>query len=181
MSDPNAEARKIVQSFVSMHNELQSLKSLVGRSMKVGPVHVVDAEKGYRLLLGERNGKQFLSPWYPHPESGKTSIPLEVGQVVGVVNPNGDPRQGFMIRAGYNALHPSPNGDLAANVFSAGGVTVKATPGQLSIEIGGVTWTLSAEGFSQTGGKVRHDEKDIGKTHIHGGVFVGSEKTEPPV
>ena len=100
MNDPNAEARKIVQSFVSMHNELQSLKSLVGRAMKVGPVHVVDAEKGHRLLLGERNGKQFLSPWYPHPESGKTSIPLEVGQVVGVVNPNGDPRQGFMIRAG---------------------------------------------------------------------------------
>src|SRR5690606_40881603 len=47
-----------------------------------GPVEMIDAQKGYRLRLGGSDEKPFLSPWYPHPETGKTSVPLKKGQIV---------------------------------------------------------------------------------------------------
>ena len=50
--------------------DLQMLKTAFGNSLKVGPVATIDAEKGYRLKLGDGPDGPYLSPWFPHPESG---------------------------------------------------------------------------------------------------------------
>ena len=43
-----------------------------------------------------------------------------------------------------------------------------------------MTLKLSSEGLEITGGTVKHNGKDIGDTHKHGGIEVGGQKTEPP-
>jgi hypothetical protein len=123
----------LIAEIVGMKADIEFLKTAFGNSMKVGPVHEVDAEKGYRLRLGGTDGEPFLSPWYPHPETGKTSVPLKPNQIVGVINPTGDPRQGMIFRAGYSDDNPSPNQDMEANVFADAGVRLQIKDGVLHI------------------------------------------------
>lgn len=170
----------MISDFVGMRLDIEMLKTAFGNSLKVGPVEVIDAQKGYRLRLGGTDEEPFLSPWHPHPETGKTSLPLKKGQIVGVVNPSGDPRQGLMFRGGYSDKNPSPNADMAANVFEDAGVRVSVADGALVIEVGAVSFRFSGQGFDQTGGKKTHDGKDVGATHRHGGVIKGGDDTDVP-
>lgn len=171
----------MIREFVSLNADVEALKNAFGRLAKVGAVEELDPEKGYRLKLGERpDGRPFLSPWYPHPETGKTSVPLKKGQIVGVLNPSGDPRQGILIRGGYSDEHSSPNKDLLANVFEDAGVRITVADGALVIEAGGVTMKISSAGVAITGGSVKHDGKNIGSSHIHGGVIPGGGNTSGP-
>ena len=170
-----------MQSFVAMKLDIEMLKTAFGNALKVGTVDELDAEKGYRLKLGENADGPYLSPWYPHPETGKSSVPLKKGQIVGVINPSGDPRQGFVFRGGYSSDHPSPSSDIAANVFDDAGVRVEIAGGALKISVGGFVATISSAGLDMTGGEVRHDGLDIGSSHRHGGVTPGGATTDIPV
>ncbi|MBB3937932.1 phage baseplate assembly protein V [Aureimonas phyllosphaerae] len=167
---------------VALKTELERMRSAMANMVRVGPVHAVDAKRGYRLKLGQdAEGQPFLSPWLPHPETGKTSVPLKVGQIVGVVSANGDLRQGAMFRGGYSEANASPNDDMAANVFEDAGVRVEIGGGELRLIIGGVTWTFSGAGEAQAGGQKTHDDLNVGSTHRHTGVVVGGALTEGPV
>jgi hypothetical protein len=157
----------LTDGLVSMSADIAMLRSAFGNSLKVGPIEEVDAVKGYRIKLGETNGKPFLSPWQPHPESGKTSVPLRKGDIVGVVSPSGDMRQGVMFRAGYSGPRPSPNDDMNANVFEDAGVRVTVADGALVINVGGVTFRFSGDGFVQIGGRQEHNGKNVGSDHGH--------------
>ncbi len=165
---------------VGIVTDLQMLKTAFGKAMKMGPVEQINPVKGYRLRLGEGPNGPFLSPWYPHPETGKSSVPLKKGQVVGVVNPTGDPRQGFLIRGGYSDAYPSPNDDMDANVFEDAGVRLSIAGGTLRVAVGDVTFEISAAGVTISGGEVRHDGKNIGSTHVHGGILPGGADTDGP-
>lgn len=118
----------MISELVSMRTDIEQLKSSLGRSLKVGPVEVVDAVKGFRIKLGEDSeGKPFLSPWYPHPESGgatKTWAPLSKGQIVGMLNPGGDPKQGILVRGGFGGENTAPSTSLDENLFEFGGVKI---------------------------------------------------------
>lgn len=126
----------MIREFLSLNADVEALKNAFGRMGKVGVVHEVNAEKGYRLRYDDKttNGSPFLSPWLPHPETGKTSVPLKLGEVVGVINPAGDLRQGFIVRGGYTDAHPSPNDDVEANVFEDAGVRISIKDGVLHIK-----------------------------------------------
>lgn len=177
---------------VGMKTDIEMLKTAFGNSLKVGPVAVVDAAKGYRLKLGsDPDGADYLSPWYPHPESGGQSsswMPLSVGQIVGVINPGGDPRQGVLFRAGFSAENAAPSTDLAANVLKAFGVTMTVKDGALTIEgnvvIKGdvdITGDQTVTGdVDFKDGHVEHNSKNIGDTHVHGGVEPGGSTTSTP-
>lgn len=166
---------------VGMKADIEMLKTAFGNSLKIGPVEKIDAEKGYRLRLGGTDDDPYLSPWYPHPETGKTSVPLKKGQIVGVMNPSGDPRQGLVFRGGYSDDNPSPNDNMDANVFEDAGVRIEVKDGQLILTIGGVTWTFSGNGEVQTGGKKEHDGKNVGSDHRHGEVMPGPGNTGIPL
>jgi len=157
----------LTDNLLSMSADIAMLRSAFGNALKVGPIEEVDAAKGYRIKLGETNGKPFLSPWQPHPESGKSSVPLRKGDIVGVVSPSGEMRQGVMFRAGYSGPRPSPNDDMNANVFEDAGVRVTVADGALTITVGGVTFRFSGDGFAQTGGRQEHDGKNVGSDHGH--------------
>jgi len=170
----------MINDFIGIQVDLAMLKKAFGNSLRVAPVEIIDAEKGYRLRLGGTDDDPYLSPWYPHPETGKTSVPLKKGQIVGVLNPTGDPRQGVLIRGGYSDANASPNADMAANVFEDVGVRVTVADGALVIETGSVKMTISSAGVSIAGGRVEHDGRNIGSTHLHGGVTPGGADTSVP-
>ncbi|WP_338606861.1 baseplate assembly protein [Pelagibacterium nitratireducens] len=120
-----------------MKIDIERLKQAFGASLKVGPVAVVDPSRGYRIKLGEGANGPFLSPWYPHPESGGENsswVPLSVGQVVGMVNPNGDPRQGFLIRGGFSGQNPPIADDAEIVRFGFGPLTITAVDGGLIVD-----------------------------------------------
>lgn len=131
-------AARLIQELVSQRIDLEMVRTAFGNSLKVGPVEEIDAEKGYRLKLGEDDeGKPFLSPWYPHPESGgqtQSWVPLSKGQVVGVLNPSGDQTQGILVRGGFNGENGPPSQDLVANFFKAFGITISMKDGVVTIE-----------------------------------------------
>lgn len=131
-------AARLIQELVSQRIDLEMVRTAFGNSLKVGPVEEIDAEKGYRLKLGEDDeGNPFLSPWYPHPESGGQTtswMPLSKGQVVGILNPSGDATQGVLFRGGFNGENGPPSEDLLANVLKGLGVTITVKDGVVTIE-----------------------------------------------
>lgn len=137
----------MIRELLAMKADLEELKTSFGAALRVGPVAVVDAQKGFRVKWGEGEDGPFLSPWYPHPESGgatSTWAPLSEGQIVGILNPDGDPRQGILVRGGFSGLNPPPSQDLSENVFAFGGVRIEIKEGGTvivhaqKIELGGL-------------------------------------------
>ncbi|EXL07420.1 phage baseplate assembly protein V [Brucella anthropi] len=168
------------RDLLAMKIDIEMLKTAFGKSLKVGPIEQVDAKKGYRIRLGEdENGEPFLSPWYPHPESGgatSTWAPLSKGQIVGMINPTGDARQGILLRGGFSDVNQPPSADLLANVLKAFGVTVTVKNGTVTID-----GNLVVKGnVDFKDGHVKHNEANIGDTHIHGGVDRGGATTDEP-
>lgn len=118
----------MIGEIIAQRADIERLKSTLGGMVKVGPVAIVDPKKGFRIKLGESGeGQPYLSPWYPHPESGgatKTWAPLSEGQIVGMINPGGDPRQGVLLRGGFSDDNPQPSESLDENKFLFGGVEI---------------------------------------------------------
>lgn len=142
---------------VGMKTDIEMLKTGFGRALTVGPVAEVDAVRGYRLDLGQgSDGERFLSPWYPHPESGgdaRSWVPMVPGQIVGVINPTGDPRRGVLFRGGFSGDYPPPSNDLGENVFTIGNVRIAVTGSEVAITIGDTVLRLTgAEIFMDAAG-----------------------------
>ena len=129
----------MIDAMADLRIDVEMLKTAFAGSMKVGPVADVDAKRGYRLDLGTgSNGQPYLSPWYPHPESGGQSAswqPLSKGQVVAVFHPSGDPRQGVLMRAGFGGDNRPPSEDLARNVLEAFGVRLEMAGGEMRVTV----------------------------------------------
>lgn len=51
---------------------------------------------------------------------------------------------------------------------------------KIVLEAGGVTLTVDASGVTVAGGMVRHQGRNIGSTHTHGGVMAGPASTSVP-
>lgn len=165
----------MIEALAGMKIDIEMLKTAFGNALKVGPVEVVDARKGYRLKLGEApDGTPFLSPWYPHPESGGatgTWAPLSKGQIVGVINPGGDPRQGVLIRGGFSGINPPISESLGENKYKFGGVVVTVANGKITIE----------GDLHVIGSSLRHNDKEVGDTHKHTDVEPGGGLSGVPV
>ena len=176
----------MIDVIVGLKTDLEMLKTAFGNALKVGPVAEIDAKRGYRLKLGNGPSGPYLSPWYPHPESGGQTaswMPLSKGQIVAVVHPAGDMRQGVMFRAGFGGNNAAPSADLAANVLRAFGVTITMKDGRVTLE-GDLTVKGDVEVHGHTDfhdGHVRHNGTAIDDTHRHGGVDPGNGITNVPV
>lgn len=81
----------------------------------------------------------------------------------------------------------------AKYVIDIGAAHVEISPDKIVLQVGGTSLVISdghvsASGpFSHSGGDVSfgggsltHDGRNIGSTHVHGGVQTGGEKTAPP-
>lgn len=171
--------------------DIEMLKTRFGQMIRIGPIEEIDPVKGYRIKLGDGEDGPFLSPWLPHPESGGQSsswMPLSKGQVVSVISPNGDMRQGVLLRGGFTEGNPAPSTDLVANVLKAFGVTITMKDGEVVIEGDVIVkGNVKIEGDQEVEGNVdfseghvHHNGTNIGDSHVHSGVVPGGADTLTP-
>lgn len=164
---------------------------------RIGTVKEVDPVKGQaRVELA--NG--FMTGWMPWQEqaagSARTHFPLSIGQQVRVRSQNGDLTDAE-IEASLPSdtnTRPSQKGDeyvvlevgSTRIAVSDGGGTASITVGSSTLTItDGVVMLESAVinlkgAVKIEGASVTHNGKNIGDTHIHGGVMAGPATTDVP-
>lgn len=191
-----------IRELVEIAARVAELERRIAGVMRHGVVAEVDPEKQrVRLDFGPSHGGEgkFLSPWVPYAQfSGalKVHTPPTVGQQMTAMSPTGDFRQAVAIPLTHSDQNPSPSGAGDQNVVTygnvtmtladdlvrseVGGLTFELTSAAAQITIGGVTFKVSGAGVEITGGTVKHDGKNIGSTHIHGGVIPGGGTTDVP-
>lgn len=164
---------------------LAEIERRVYGQIRHGTVHSVDPAAGtMRLKLGAATGGgDFLSPDIPYAQHAgalKAHVPPSVGQQMTILAPSGDWRAAVAVPMTWSDQNQSPSGAPDENVITFGSVHIVLKDDSLTAAIGGVTFKVSAQGVEITGGHVRHDGKDIGATHRHGGVDRGGADTDPP-
>lgn len=174
-------ARNPLVALINDVNEIKRRLSVMGRHGVVAEVN--PAEGWVRLNLGDGDNGPLLSPKLPYAQMAgalKLHAPPTVGQNMTLFAPTGDIRQAIAMPMTWSDANPTP-GQSADPVFTYGDITITIEPGAILIGIGGTAWRITPAGLSQTGGMIRHNEKDIGSTHRHGGVLTGGAATNPPV
>ena len=174
-----------MREIVELAARIAELERRFSGMMRHGTVEEVDPGKHrIRLKFGtDVEGNPFLSPWIPYAQVAgtlKVHVPPSVGQQLTLMAPAGDWQQAVAIPFTWSNQNPAPSNAGDENVLTFGDVRVTLKDGHLEISAAGVTLELTGNGFAITGGEVRHDGKNIGATHTHGGVTLGTAETEAP-
>lgn len=169
----------------SIFERLQEHERRIGGHEWRGKVKEVDpAKQIVRISLGkDDDGGEVLSPWLPYKQTAgamKFHNPPSVGQVMAIRSEAGDIEQGLAEPYRWNDENVSPSDDGETHKLTFGDVTITITSASVQVQVGGVTHTISAEGLKTTGGRIEHDEKNIGSTHRHEDVMPGSALTGVP-
>ncbi|MDP2358643.1 MAG: baseplate assembly protein [Beijerinckiaceae bacterium] len=155
------EFGELIKVTVDLSREVAQLKRELAGMVKVGRVAETDAQKGYRLDFGnDDNGQPKLSPWLPHPEAGgkaKSWFPLSPGQVVAMMTPPGDPRQGFLLRDGFTDQYKQPSENLQENVFEFGNARVVIKDDHASITVGSASITIANGVITLKASQIKHE------------------------
>lgn len=131
-------------------------------------------------------GKPFRSPLVRRANSsGETHKERNrpaMGEIMALLSPNGEiGRHSRAIPYGPVDDSQEPQGDDDfPRVIQEGNARIAIKDGMIRITVGGTTWTFTPQGFDQTGGHHKHDGKNTGRDHVHGGVVKGGDNTEAP-
>lgn len=190
-----------MREVVELAARIAELERRFSGVMRHGTVEEVDAGKQrVRLKFGKDvDGRPFLSPWVPYAQLAgalKVHAPPSRGQQFTALSPNGDWQQAVALPMTWSDQNKSPSSNGDENVLTYGNVkaTIKddltqfhvgstefeITSGRVLIKLGGVTVEITGGGVSITGGRVEHNGKNIGSTHIHGGVVPGEGLSDVP-
>ena len=121
-----------------------------------GRVEMVDIDtQRVRLRIGtDPDGNAVLSPWTPYKQTAgamRFHNPPSVGQSMKINSEAGDLQQGlaepYHWSDGFEAISNNP--DQHRMVF--GDVAIEVNESSVVISVGGVTWTLDANGEHTTG------------------------------
>lgn len=170
-----------------LHRKIAQLDRRVALANVPGKVASVDHEKRtLRLELGkDAQGQPILSPAVRWQEPGagdfKVHAPPKVGEQMTLSSPSGTMGGGSMAVWGtYDRDNAAPSKASDAAVLQFGDASITAKDGGLTLAVGGVSLALSGAGPAFSGGKLTHDGKDVGATHVHSGVERGGARTDPP-
>lgn len=194
----------LLDEVAKLRRDLDDHKVRTANMVRVGPVSERDHKKGFRVDHGAE-GEDDKSPWMRLAErSGVESDLPRKGEQIAVLAPYGDPLQGIGLPFGHTKENPNPAPDADTSViFNRDGCTASVKDGKLTwkakemvyevgkakltlkegsakLEVDGKSYNLDGDGHTLTGGKVSHDKKNIGATHVHGGVMAGAAKTRDP-
>ncbi|MCB1498596.1 MAG: phage baseplate assembly protein V [Bauldia sp.] len=174
-----------MREIVELAARIAELERRFSGMMRHGTVEEVDPGKHrIRLKFGtDVEGKPFLSPWIPYAQMAgalRVHIPPSVGQQFTLMAPAGDWQQAVALPFTWSNQNPSPSNAGDENVLTFGDVRVTLNDGRLEIRAAGVTLELTGDGLAIIGGEIKHDGRNIGATHTHGGVTLGTAETEAP-
>ncbi len=174
-----------MREIVELAARIAELERRFSGMMRHGTVEEVDTSRHrVRLKFGtDVEGKPFLSPWIPYAQMAgalKVHVPPSIGQQFTLMAPAGDWQQAVAVPFTWSNQNPAPSESGEENVLTFGDVRVTLKDGRLEIRTAGVTLGITNDGLAITGGEVRHDGKNIGATHTHGGVVSGIAETEAP-
>ncbi len=190
-----------IRELVELASRVAELERRFSGNMRHGTVAEVDAGKQrVRLNFGKDvDGKPFLSPWVPYAQIAgalKVHTPPSKGQQFTMLSPTGDWQQAVALPMTWSDNNKSPSSAGNENVLTygnvratikddltqvhVGGTEFEITSGHVKVKVGGVSVEISGDGVAITGGKVTHNGKNIGSSHIHGGVVSGGDLTDVP-
>jgi phage baseplate assembly protein gpV len=174
-----------MRELVELASRVADLERRFSGVVRHGTVDQVDpAKQIVRLKFGEdKDGNPFLSPWVPYAQIAgalKVHTPPSVGQQMSTLSPSGDWMQSIALPMHWSDQNASPSQNGDENVLTYGNVRATIKDDLVQITVGGVTVNISSDGVAITGGKVTHNGKNIGSTHIHGGVVPGGGLTDVP-
>lgn len=161
------------------------LERRMAGTMRHGKVEEVDTKKQLvRLNFGKDvEGKPFLSPWVPYAQVAgamKIHTPPSKGQQMTLMAPNGDWAQAVSVPMHWSNANKSPSDKGDEHVTTFGDTTITHKGGSIEWKIGGVTVTFSGSGVTIKGGRVEHDDRNIGSDHVHDEVVKGGALTGKP-
>lgn len=174
-----------MQALVDAFARIAEIERKLAGMVRHGTVAEVDPGKGLmRLKLGTATGGgDMLGPWVPYSQSAgalKAHIPPAVGQQFSMISPSGDFRQAVAVPLTWSNANGAPSNKGDENVITYGDIVVTMQADALRLAVGGVSLTISGNGIEIEGGRVRHNGKNIGDTHVHGGIERGGSRTDPP-
>jgi len=174
-----------MREIVELAARIAELERRFSGMMRHGTVEEVDTSKHrVRLKFGtDVEGRPFLSPWIPYAQMAgalRAHVPPSVGQQFTLMAPAGDWQQGVAVPFTWSNQNPAPSESGDENVLTYGDVRMTLKDGLVEIKAGGVAINFTSDGVAISGGEVSHDGKNIGATHTHGGVALGTSETEAP-
>lgn len=184
MSD---DIREIIAEMKSLRRDHAELRRQYDNTFVQGPVVDRDHQKGVRIARDPKG--EHKSAWtQPAELSGRSRALPDVGENVLLLQPHGDPRQATVVGLGHNDAKKNPATDAGNTVLhdkdgariEAAKDSITLTAKTITLKAGGVTVTITGDGVAITGGKVTHEGKNIGATHVHPGVQRGFLKTDAP-
>jgi phage baseplate assembly protein V len=186
-----SDLQDIIDALQEIHRRLADHDTRITNLIRPGKVTDRDHKKGVRLDLGGGTDQEpHKSTWIkPADHSGVTSYLPREGEQGWLLSPNGDQEQGafFPLTHSDDKPDPAPDADTTVlfnrddvNISIKDGTVHVKTKKKITWEVDGKSYTFDGKEHVFQGDKVKHDDKNIGKDHKHGGVEPGSGDTDVP-
>lgn len=168
--------------FVDIIHQIQELDRRVQSMVRFGRVKEVNPQ---RAQVRFEDGAVQTSDWVDWQEPGSGRVRSwtapKVGQEVVILSPSGELGQAIAMPGSYNRENRAPSSDPDEHVMAqTDDVRISMKGNAVTFKLGGTTIVMSADGVKITGGKIIHDNVNIGSNHTHKGVEPGSGNTGEP-
>lgn len=168
--------KEIPEQIANLHHRLAEIERRARNRKRTGTIAEGPNDKGqYRVKISEQGGTPYLSPWVKPKTYGAGGVKMDVvytaGEQIDLVSESGDLTDAVIEMSTYSEANARENTGntpfhlkIGSTVIQAGGDSVTITTGAITLESGTLT----------------HNGKNIGDTHVHGGVVVGGSDTSTP-
>lgn len=175
----------IIAALVTVAKQVDDLHRRQASTILSGTVHQIDGNR-LRLKLQDvdsRTGKPFLSPWVQRQEmAGGTgsNMPVKVGDPMRLLSPNGEiGSQSLAIRDSHtdDAQNPEQNQEF---VLTHDGATIRMSGSGIVLDVGGSSLSITPSVIQAVSSLLKHNDKNVGDSHMHTGVKSGSDLSSIP-
>ncbi len=168
--------KEIPEQIAHLHHRLAEIERRARNRKRTGTIAEGPNDKGqYRVKISEQGGTPYLSPWVKPKTYGAGGVKMDVvytaGEQIDLVSESGDLTDAVIEMSTYSEVNAREN---------TGNTPFHLKIGSTVIQAGGESVTITAGAITLESGTLTHNGKNIGDTHVHGGVVVGGSDTSTP-
>lgn len=194
---------QLVSQMNRLERELEEVTRRQRNMFRPAEVKSVDPQN-YRVRLDAAGMQTKPIPWVEQAGSNMSWFPPSPGQKGFLISPSGEPGIGFFLPTTYvkeGTTPPYADGDMFG--WKRGETEIQVHDKEALIRVAGASITVTDEGILLeigdsrirlrdgeiqvngtaipiTGSSLTHNGKNVGDTHIHGGVISGAANTDVP-